>query len=593
VIPNLGTKGNGEPVVQPAERYGVTAAHWIAPIQQKLLGLALMVLAAITLTACSSNQSQVGIEVTPQAVPYVGGQVNLSWNIEGAQFYTVRSEPPLPDLPLITTSSSVSLQLEGNQSPDPKSYRVIIEANTPKGLERLIVNLRVEGRSVCSSSIKSQAQLPAARSVLKATGLGHFDVPHVAGRLIVYHKSGLSLQSQIASAQSLGAQWVRDLGGGWNLYRTQPGQEAKVAQSLYQHGLGQYVQPEYLYQPDSLAVPPHNRSYQLEQAPLFRLMNLEQAWQKLDEVKPGCDAPVVAVADTGFYTQRGDLAPNLTPQNSWLDVVGDEIENPRPVRGAVEPKPGAGANHGTQVASIIAATTNNGSALAGTAYNLLRVLPIKVFDAKRQAGTLQVAQALEYAAGATQIAGQVFVNPTPAQVVNLSLSISKPGFRDPYLEQVLEQVTQQGVVVVASSGNADLPSVGYPASSPYVIAVGATDINQARAKWFSGYASNYGAELEFVAPGSGVAVAYGPSKDDYALAYGTSASAPFISSAIGLYLLQQQQLGKSHTDRLTQVRNCLKSAGQNASAWNSQTGYGLVDVAKVVDPHNTACFPKE
>lgn len=163
MIPNLGTKGNGEPVVQPAERYGVTAAHWIAPIQKRVR-LALMVLAAVALTSCSSTQSQSGVEVTPQAVPYVGGQVNLSWNIEGAQFYTVRSEPPLPDLPLITTSSSVSLQLEGNQSPDPKSYRVIIEANTPKGLERLIVNLRVEGRSVCSSSIKSQAHRRASRS---------------------------------------------------------------------------------------------------------------------------------------------------------------------------------------------------------------------------------------------------------------------------------------------------------------------------------------------------------------------------------------------------------------------------------------------
>lgn len=72
-----------------------------------------------------------------------------------------------------------------------------------------------------------------------------------------------------------------DLGGGWGLYRTQPGEEAQVAQKLYQQGLGQYVQPEYLYQPTTLAVPPNNRSYPTEQALLFQQMKIEQAWQKL------------------------------------------------------------------------------------------------------------------------------------------------------------------------------------------------------------------------------------------------------------------------------------------------------------------------
>ncbi|MFC6919269.1 S8 family peptidase [Meiothermus taiwanensis] len=440
-----------------------------------------------------------------------------------------------------------------------------------------------------------QSPRSAVRTFNKV-GLGRFDVPHVAGRLLVYQQKGLSLQNHNAGAQTLGAQWVQDLGGGWGLYRTQPGEEAQVAQKLYQQGLGQYVQPEYLYQPTTLAVPPNNRSYPTEQALLFQQMKIEQAWQKLRADIASCQKPVIAVIDTGMYTQRSDLAPNLTPPDSWLDVVGKDLNNPRPARGTVQPEPGTGASHGTQVASIIAATTNNGTALAGVAYNLLRVLPIKVFDAGQRAGTLQIAQALEYAAGATQIAGQLFVNPTPAQVVNLSLSISAPGFSDPYLEHVLEQVTQQGLVVVASSGNADLPTVGYPASSPFVIAVGATDASQARAHWLSGYASNYGEGLEFVAPGTGVPVAHGPNQGEYALAYGTSASAPFISGAIGLYLLQQQLLRQTPPSnpsaRLAQVRACLTSAAQNPSTWDSQIGYGLVDLSKVVEPSNPACFPR-
>jgi hypothetical protein len=524
----------------------------------------------------------------------MGGQVDLNWSIEGASLYTLRSEPPLPGLPLHTTHSSARIQVKGHTNPSPQSYRLILEANTSKGIQRLVVYLRKDGSLACPTRVGPQAQLPMARPEVLEVGLGRFDVPHLPGRLIAYRKNSLSLQHLSASAQRLGAQWVQDLGGGWSLYRTPPGQEATVAQRLYQQGWSQYVQPEYLYQPSSLPLPPNNRSYPLEQAALFQQMNFEAAWQQLEV---GCDWPVIAVADTGVYTQRGDLAPNLTPPRSWLDVVGSDLDHPHPIQGVVQPHPGTGASHGTQVASIIAATTNDGSALAGTAYNLLRVLPIKIFDAERRAGTLQLAQALEYAAGATQIAGRLYTNPTPAQVVNLSLSISQPGFRDLYLEQVLEQVTQQGLIVVASSGNADLARVGYPASSPFVISVGATDGNRERAQWFSGFASNYGPELEFVAPGTGVPVAYGPTSGDYALAYGTSAAAPFVSTTIGLYLLQLQRLGTSYAgspgEFLAQVRRCLQSAAQHGAAWNSQVGFGLIDVARVVDPGNPVCFPQE
>lgn len=592
MTPNLGTRGNGEPVVQPTERSRVCVGHRAFRIRGKPPDFLVALWAVLALSACTSTPSQSVFIAQPQTLPYVGGQVQLNWNIEGASLYTLRSEPPLPGLPLHTTQPHAHIQVEGHTN--PKSYRLILEASSSKGIHRLIAYLQVDGQLACSARVGSQARPPLVRSEILEVGLGHFDVPHVAGRLIAYHKNGLGLQSNTASAQSLGAQWVQDLGGGWNLYRAPPGREAIVAKHLYQQGLSQYVQPEYLYQPNNLPLPPNNRSYQLEQVALFGQMNFEQAWQQLDD---GCDKPVIAVADTGVYTQRGDLAPNLTPPNSWLDVVGSDLGNPRPIQGIVEPHPRTGASHGTQVASIIAATTNDGSELAGTAYNLVRVLPIKVFDAEQRAGTLQVAQALEYAAGATKVAGQVYTNPTPAQVVNLSLSMPKPGFRDPYLEQVLEQVTQQGLIVVASSGNTGLASVGYPASSPFVIAVGATDASKQRAQWFSGFASNYGPELEFVAPGTGVPVAHGPTKGDYALAYGTSAAAPFVSSTVGLYLLQRQRLGIPYTrnrgEFLAQVRKCLQSAAQNGTAWNSQTGFGLIDVAKVVDPNNPICFPQE
>lgn len=552
------------------------------------------VCAVLVLSACTTTANQPEFEANPQALSSIGGYVNLSWNVEDAEYYSLQSDPPIPGLPLFTKQSHTIIRIEGHQNPNPISYQLILEARGSRGIRRFSTFIKVNGRLDCSPKAGLQAQLTVVRPEVNKVGLGNFDVPYVKGRLIAYHKNGLSLQSNRATTQSLGAQWARDLGGGWSLYYTRPGQEAVVAQRLFQNGMSQYVQPEYLYQPDDLSLPPNNRSYVLEQAALFRQMDFELAWKQL---KVDCIKPVIAVVDTGIYTQRDDLAPNLTPKESWLDVVGSNLEDPRPSQGAVEPFTGTGASHGTQVASIIAAATNDGSVLAGAAYNLLRVLPIKVFDAQRRAGTLQLAQALEYAAGATQIAGRVYTNPTPARVVNLSLSISKPGFHDPYLEQVLEQVTRQGIIVVASSGNLGSASVGYPASSPFVIAVGAVDSNNRRAQWFSGFASNYGPGLEFVAPGTGVPVAHGPNTGDYALAYGTSAAAPFVSTAVGLYLLKQQQIGfPPSTDPglfLEQVRKCLRSAAQNSAQWDIETGFGLISVARVVDPSNPSCFPQE
>ncbi|MER3554200.1 MAG: peptidase S8 and S53 subtilisin kexin sedolisin [Meiothermus sp.] len=362
--------------------------------------------------------------------------------------------------------------------------------------------------------------------------------------------------------------------------------EVASAKALVEGGLAQYVQPEYLYEQTGLSTPPSNRDYALEQRRVFGQMNWEGAWQKLTL---GCTAPVVAVIDTGFFTARADLRPNLAPQASWLDVVGADLTAPVPQQGRMAPLGEVSKGHGTSVAGIIASTTNNGSALAGAAYNLVKVLPIKVFDANHRTGTLRVAQAIEYAAGATAIGGQTFVNPNPAQVINLSLASRKVGFSDPYLESVLERVSEGGVVV-GSSGNTDLGTVAYPASSPYVIAVGATDPSGGRAQWGQGFGSNYGSDLEFVAPGTAVLTLDGEASDEYGNSYGTSAAAPFISTAVALYLYQRGHLNHPlpQGNALESVRKCLQNATQHP--WQAETGYGLVDVAKVVDPANPACY---
>jgi len=592
VFPNLGTKGTGEPVVQPAERTPSVYAHRCFPTYFSKQGLVLMLLAVLALSACSTPPSiPLAYNALPSTLPAEGGTVSFFWRGAGGDQYTLTSDPPLEGLPLHTSDTVTTLKIRGNVGSSPTTYRFTLEATGPKGRLQSTQTVEVAAQQANAQTQcpkPSQATLKASRQTsLDLRGVGSFDAPHQAGHLIVYSGSSLHLQRTGATA-SLGIQRLRDLSGGWTLYQSNTSSEAQTAQKLVQVGYAQYVQPEYLYEDTGLAVPPSNQDYS-QQSRVFQAMNWEKAWQSLT---PGCSPPVVAVVDTGFFTNRADLSPNLVSPSSWLDVVGQDMSSPTAVLGQVAPARAVPRSHGTGIAGIIAATTNDGSALAGAAYNLVKVLPIKVFDAQRHTGTLQIAQALEYAAGQTTIGNQTFTNPTPAQVINLSLASRQAGFSDPYLESVLQRVTQQGLVVVASSGNAGNDSLSYPASSANVIAVGASDNSGNRAQWGSAFGSNYGPGLAFVAPGSAVPTLYGASEDAYANSYGTSAAAPFISTAVALYMYQHQRLSgtflPASADTLAQVRQCLQSAAQHT--WQPETGYGLVDVAKVVNPANPACY---
>lgn len=564
------------------------------------LGAVLLALAGL-LAGCSSAPPQAALEAFPPSLPASGGTVRLSWQVPGATRYVLSSDPPLAELPLETRGTQAQVQIGASEA---QTRRFTLEAEGPWGEIRRSVEVKVEGQpaiscpegaTAASFMASYRGDSPQAATMPEAPrptvrGVGRFDLPHLPGRVIVYQENNQIQSLSRPELERLGVRPLRTLiGRGWQLYAVRAGSEAEAARMLVQGG-ARYVQPEYLYRPAGLAVPPSNPDYLLNQRPTFAQMNLEGAWKQLSA---GCAEPVVAVADTGFYPERPDLSPNLTPPSSWLDVVGDDLAAPQPVRGRVTPGDWAGRSHGTAVAGVIAAVTDTGSGLAGAAYNLARVLPIKVFDAQGQAGTLQIAQAVEYAAGATTIGAQTFVNPSPAQVLNLSLSLAAEGFQDPYLEAVLERATRQGLVVVAASGNEGTGFVDYPASSPFVIAVGATDGVGSRARWSQSAASNYGPDLEFVAPGSEVTTLSGLQAGQYANGFGTSLAAPFISSAVALYLHQQTAQGnpQNPADRLAEVRRCLQSAAQHGpQGWEPQTGYGLVDAARVVDPTNPACF---
>jgi serine protease len=136
--------------------------------------------------------------------------------------------------------------------------------------------------------------------------------------------------------------------------------------------------------------------------------------------------------------------------------------------------------HGTHVASVIAESTNNATGGSGLAYNTA-LMPVKVLDAEGFGDTFSIAEGIDFAAEAPNV-----------KVINMSLGGEGSSA---VISAAITRAVARGITVVAASGNENT-SVGFPASLPNVIAVGAVDGRKRRAPY-----SNFGSALDVVAPG--------------------------------------------------------------------------------------------
>ena len=192
----------------------------------------------------------------------------------------------------------------------------------------------------------------------------------------------------------------------------------------------------------------------------------------------------IAVFDTGV-----DPGADLTLVSGWSAFGADTSD----VNG-----------HGTSVASIAAATTDNGAGIAGVAYAGVSIMPVKVLA---DDGTGQDSDI---------ITGLVWAVDNGADVV--LMAFSNPG-ESAALQFAVDYAWANGVVLVASAGNDGSTAPTYPAGLAKVVGVGATD--QADEVWAG---SNQSAAVFMVAPGVGIASSIGT-------VTGTSASAAMVAGA--------------------------------------------------------------
>lgn len=297
-------------------------------------------------------------------------------------------------------------------------------------------------------------------------------------------------------------------------------------------------------------------------------INAEAAW----DTSTGSSSVVVAVLDTGVRFDHADLVPVESGGNllrGYDFITRDDIGNDNdPGRDADASDPGdwittaentqtggpfkdCGVSnsswHGTEVAGLIGAATNNGTGMASVG-RAVRVLPVRVLG---KCGGLDsdIIAGMRWAAGLS-VPG-VPINTNPAKVINLSLG--GEGACTAAYRAAVAEINAAGAVVVASAGNSAGHAVSEPANCEGVIAV--AGLRHAGTK--VGF-SDLGPEIALSAPGgncvdvtAGAACQYpilttrnagtttpiaGSSvySDSFRITVGTSFSAPLVSGAAAL-----------------------------------------------------------
>jgi len=303
-------------------------------------------------------------------------------------------------------------------------------------------------------------------------------------------------------------------------------------------------------------VNPNDPSYNAStQWNLFQV-NASAAWN----ISTGNASVKVSIVDDAVQINHPDLQPviwtntNEIPGNGidddgngYIDDVNgfdvaDNNNNPNP--------PNNSFDHGTHVAGISGAATNNGIGVASIGHNLT-LIPVKATNSASF-----VTHGYE---------GVIYSVAAGADVINMSWGGS--GFSTT-AQNIINYAAGQGIVLVAAAGNDNVSTVFYPAGYSEVIAVASTTFGDAK----SGF-SNYGSWIDIAAPGSAIYSTIPGS--GYATKQGTSMASPMVAGLAGLMLSINPSLSPSD------IKTCLYNSADNIDAANpsfiGQLGAGRIN----------------
>lgn len=411
-------------------------------------------------------------------------------------------------------------------------------------------------------SANKPAPAPAAKMMPRADLNYHYTGEYHPSRVLVTLREGLSVQETSDIHVRMGTRPVKKIErANLHVVEIKEGMTIEETIALYE---GQpevlYCEPDYRLYP--LATTPNDPEYQWQWG--LDMIQMPYAW----EISTGHKNVLVGVIDTGIVPHP-DLFPNSG--YDWGNIRWDKAydfinEDEEPFDLDADH---INQSHGTHVAGIIGALTDNGLGIAGIAWDV-GIVPLRVIGDDSEGYTDNLIEAIYYA------------EDNGIDIVNISLGTENTIG----LEQACRRARFSGVTLVAAAGNSvgGNTDVVYPAAYDEVIAVGAVGDDGKKASY-----SSYGYGLDFVAPGGdndynkGSIISTtgyfdntsGTFITDYFYSEGTSLAAAHVSGVAALLKASDVTLTPDDIyDRLL--------ASTPGNRWQAHLGYGLIDAYRAL-----------
>lgn len=248
----------------------------------------------------------------------------------------------------------------------------------------------------------------------------------------------------------------------------------------------------------------------------------------------------VAVVDTGVASGHVDLGATTCSGVAFLENSGVAQHG----KGAQDPH-----GHGTHVAGIVAATTDNGHGTAGVAPSA-RIIPVRVLSSNGSGWSSDVARGITWAVD------------HGAEVINLSLG----GGHSWSVQVAVEYAEANGVVVVAAAGNDGLPhgaepAPSYPGALDEALAVASID----RSGGVSSFSSR-GGYVDVAAPGGSILSTV--RSGGWGTMSGTSMATPHVAGVVAMVVAVEPALSPA------QVRARITTTADEAGPVGHDHAYG-------------------
>ncbi len=280
----------------------------------------------------------------------------------------------------------------------------------------------------------------------------------------------------------------------------------------------EWAEPHYL---DELAFDPNDLNA-IEQYSL-PLIQAPEAW----DITKGDPNIIIAIVDTGVDWDHPDLADNIWVNEDEVPNDGEDNDNngfPDDVRGwdfggldgtpdndPMEDRP----DHGTHVAGIASAVTDNGTGVASIGFNC-KIMAVKTSrDDVRDGGSALISNGYD---------GIKYAADNGAHVINCSwggFSFSRAN------QEIINYAVSKGSLVVGAAGNDNLDKIIFPANYSGALSVGSSNSSDNKSSF-----SNYGVDLDIMAPGSSIKSTW--QNDTYRNTQGTSMASPLVAGLAGL-----------------------------------------------------------